>query len=293
MDINLELYKVFYHVAQQGSITQAAKTMRISQPAVSQSIKNLESFLGSELFIRNPKGVHLTQAGQVLFEYIEKAYELILEGEKRFAETLVHSQTLRIGTSDTLCKNFLMPYLSAFSQQYPDIPIHVTNKTTPEVLKLLELGSVDLCVASLPIQSPNFHVQHCMTLHDVPVCGTTFYQTITPSMPLMDLGHHPLCLLGPESNTRQHIEQHFQSRHVPLHPAFELSSSDLLTDFAKNNMGISFVILEFVLDALADGSLYEIILDDPIPERGIGLVTMPSMPMTLGAQYFMRLVNEK
>ena len=67
MNINLEYYKIFYHVATAQSITKAAKELCISQPAVSQAVKQLEQEIGIELFTRQAKGVCLTQAGKVLF----------------------------------------------------------------------------------------------------------------------------------------------------------------------------------------------------------------------------------
>ena len=70
MDINLEQYRVFYQVSRHGSITAAAKVLCVSQPAVSQSLQHLEESLGCELFVRTPKGVRLTQAGELLDHYV-------------------------------------------------------------------------------------------------------------------------------------------------------------------------------------------------------------------------------
>ncbi len=80
MNISLEYYRIFYYVSMLGSFTQAAEKLCISQPAVSQVIKQMEKNLGSALFIRLPKGVKLTTEGEVLFSYIKKGYEYILLG---------------------------------------------------------------------------------------------------------------------------------------------------------------------------------------------------------------------
>lgn len=79
---NLEYYKVFYYVARNQSLTAAAEELAISQPAVSQSIKQLEIALGAKLFTRASKGVRLTQEGELLFSYVAKGYEQIALGEK-------------------------------------------------------------------------------------------------------------------------------------------------------------------------------------------------------------------
>lgn len=77
MNINLEYYKFFYYAAKCGSITQAAEALSVTQPAVSQAIRALAKALGTELFVRNGKGVQLTPAGEVLYDYVKRGYEQI------------------------------------------------------------------------------------------------------------------------------------------------------------------------------------------------------------------------
>ncbi len=77
MNINFELYKIFYEVANSGSISGGAKTLMISPPAVTQAIHNLESELGGKLFIRTPKGVVLTSEGRELFLFFRKVVKIL------------------------------------------------------------------------------------------------------------------------------------------------------------------------------------------------------------------------
>lgn len=86
MNVNLEYYKIFYYVGKYESITQAAEALAISQPAVSQAVKNLEKNLGSALFVRTSKGVRLTVEGKLLYSYVQRGYEYILLGERKFQE---------------------------------------------------------------------------------------------------------------------------------------------------------------------------------------------------------------
>ena len=81
-NINLNLYRIFYCVAKEKSITKASKKLFISQPAISKSIKKIESDLNTVLFIRNLNGVSLTEQGKVLYFYIEKAYKNIILAEQ-------------------------------------------------------------------------------------------------------------------------------------------------------------------------------------------------------------------
>ena len=138
MDINYELYKVFYYVATSLSFSEASKKLFISQSAVSQSIKTLEKKLGQTLFIRSTKKVQLTAAGALLLKHIEPAMNLIARGESQLLDsgTLGLGQ-LHIGASDTICRYLLVPYLKQFHQRFPNVPIKVTNATSIQCVELI------------------------------------------------------------------------------------------------------------------------------------------------------------
>lgn len=103
--VNLELYRIFYEVAKASNITTASQSLNISQPAVTKHIKDLESTLGTSLFIRSRKGVVLTESGKKLFFYIKQAMDLISYGEKELEDMKnMYKGTLRIGIGTTLTK---------------------------------------------------------------------------------------------------------------------------------------------------------------------------------------------
>ena len=151
MDINYELYKVFYHVASSLSFSEASKQLFISQSAVSQSIKVLEKKLGITLFIRSTKRVQLTPEGEILFRYVEPAVNLIQRGEAQIMESsALGGGQIRIGASDTICRYFLVPYLNRFHREHAGVHIKVTNQTSTRCVDLLESGQVDLIVTNYP-----------------------------------------------------------------------------------------------------------------------------------------------
>ena len=86
MNVNFELYRIFYVVANAGNITKASKELCISQPAVTKQIKQLEDQLGGELFIRTKRGVVLTEEGKEFYKYIKHAIEYINNAENKFTE---------------------------------------------------------------------------------------------------------------------------------------------------------------------------------------------------------------
>ena len=151
MDINYELYKVFYFVATSLSFSEASKQLYISQSAVSQSIKTLEKKLGQPLFIRSTKKVQLTPAGKILLKHVEPAMNLIRRGENQLLDSnILGLGQLHIGASDTICRYFLVPYLKQFHKKFPNVPIKVTNATSLSCVDLLEQGKVDLIVTNFP-----------------------------------------------------------------------------------------------------------------------------------------------
>ena len=155
MDINYELYKVFYYVATSLSFSEASKQLFISQSAVSQSIKTLEKKLDQPLFIRSTKKVQLTPAGKVLLKHIEPAMNLIQRGESQLLDSgSLGLGQLHIGASDTICRYFLVPYLKQFHKKFPNVPIKVTNATSLSCVDLLDQGEVDLIVTNFPKLEP-------------------------------------------------------------------------------------------------------------------------------------------
>ena len=150
IDINYELYKVFYHVASTLNFSEASKRLFISQSAVSQSIKTLERKLDQTLFIRSTKKVQLTPEGEILMRHIEPAMNLIHKGEAQLLDAASTGGQIRIGASDTICRYFLIPYLERFHKAFPGAHIKVINQTSMKCAELLQNGLVDLIVVNYP-----------------------------------------------------------------------------------------------------------------------------------------------
>ena len=151
MNLDLNLYRIFYVVAKKGNITKAAEELFISQPAVTQAIHSLENQIGATLFIRAKKGVTLTEEAKVLFQFVESGLNYIQNGENKFRELMnVESGTLKIGASTTVTQHVLLKYLDIFREKYPNVNISIINDLTSDLVKLLREGSVDLLILNLP-----------------------------------------------------------------------------------------------------------------------------------------------
>lgn len=286
--INYELYKVFYLAAKTGSLTQAARMLYLTQPSVSHAIKQLETSLGATLFIRNAKGVELTQEGAVLFAYIEQAHTFIALAEDKMAElSNLESGELRIGGSDSLFKHYLLPYLEAYRLEHPGIAIRLVHGTTPELIASLKEGAIDLGVVRLPIADPQLEVKPGIELQDCFVAGSRFAELKGRKLTMDELLRHPIILFSRNSRARSAITELFREHGHELTAQIEVGSVDLLLEFARKGLGISFVTREFAARSLEDGSLFEIGLDVTVPPSKVGFMTLRNMPLSKAAQSFM------
>jgi Transcriptional regulator len=292
MEVNLEWYRVFYWIAKTGSLSKAAEQLHITQPAVSHTVKQLESALGGQLFFRTPRGVTLTAEGAVLLQYIEQAFQSVQIGEKAIAEmNNLNTGEIAIGASDTLCKHYLLPYLEQFHEQYPGIRIRVTNRTTPETLELLKEGKIDFGIVSLPVTDKQIDIRESTHLQDCFVGGKG-YRPLTDGPPLSweQLSQYPLLLLEAGSSTRSYLDDYAASLGLTFAPEFELGSVDLLVQFARSGFGLAFVIRNYVQEELERGELVEIPLAQPTPGRHIGLATLRGVPLSAATKTFLSLL---
>ncbi len=244
MDINYELYKVFYYVAKTLSFSEASKCLYISQSAVSQSVKVLEKKLGQTLFIRSTKRVQLTPEGEILFKHIEPAMNLIHKGETQLLEAnTLNGGQLRIAASDTICRYFLVPYLNKFHKLYPNVHIKVTNSTSIDCARILENGQVDFIITNYPNSGLlNTHsVRAIREFRDVFVASAEHFPLQDKTFTLAELLDYPIMMLDRKSTTSEFLHSMFQKSHLDLVPEIELSSNDLLIDLARIGLGIAFV----------------------------------------------------
>jgi len=292
MNNNHELYKVFYWAAKTGSLTQAAKALYLTQPSVSHAIKQLEDIFGIVLFYRNSKGVTLTQEGTILYSYIEQSQILItLAEEKMAALKNLDSGELRVGGSDSLFKHYLLPYLEEFHAKHPGIRIHLNHGTTPEIISFLKEGQIDLGVVRMPIVDPQLEVRESIQIQDCFVAGARYSELKNVSLSMDELLQHPIILFSRNSRVRMAITELFQSYGYTLKPEFEVGSVDLLIEFARKGLGISYVTREFVAKELENGSLFEVQLDVKLPPSPVGIMTMRNMPLSSTASNFIELVK--
>ena len=290
---NLEYFKVFYYTAKLGSVTGAANELSISQPAVSQSLKALERSLGVSLFQRASKGVRLTREGQLLYSYVERGYEEIAQGVEKVRQMLnLELGEVHIGASDMTLRFYLLPFLEKFHEQHPGIKVSVANAPTPETLRLLRGGKIDFGVVSTPFeQGEEFSVEPVREIEDVFVAGRRFISYKNRMMDLQELEGLPMIFLEGNTSTRTYMDTCLSANGVELQPEFELSTSDMIVQFALRNLGIGCVVRDFAAEALETGLLFELRFNKMIPKRQICVVTGRKMSVPVAAGRLLEIME--
>ncbi len=295
MNVNLEYYKIFYYVAKLSGITAAADVLCISQPAVSQSIKQLEKILGIKLFIRVPKGVKLTPEGEVLYSYVKIGYEYILQGEKTFQKMLDLEQgEIRIGASDMTLQYYLLPFLEKFHEKHPKIKVIITNAPTPETLEYLYSGKIDFGIVSTPFdEKAEIVTTKVREIEDIFIGGSKFTDMNNKVLDYTELEQTPLICLEHNTSTRRFVDEYLSDNGVVLKPEFELATSDMIVQFTIRNLGIGCVVRDFAQKDIDKGDVFELQFKNKIPSRHICTITSKKNPTSSAAKILLGMLESQ
>ncbi len=275
MDINFEYYKIFYYVAKYENITKAAAALGSNQPNVTRVMKLLESQLGCRLFIREARGIRLTEEGERLYSHVEVAYRHLMNAQEEIGgPAMPGGGSVEIGTTETALHLFLLDALHDFRQRYPEVKIKIHNHTTPETIRQLTGGRVDFAVITMPYELPatlsGFPV---LDFEEILVGGMQYKDLCKTSLKLIDIRKYPWIGLGRESATYALYKDFFIQHGVDFEPDMEVETSDLMLPLIENNFGIGFVPEKIAAPLIEEGKLVRIPTDGDIPGRSIQVVS--------------------
>ena len=291
MNIDYELYRIFYIVAKNGNITRASKELLISEPAVSKSIKNLEGYLGAPLFTRTKKGVNLTTEGITLYEYISKGIEYFKSGEAKFNELInLESGTIRIGINTTLTKEFLMPYLETFHKLYPNINIEIRTNLTSELKSMLKDGLIDMHILNLTNEETknDFNIIKCKTITDCFVSNKPIKEKIS----IKELNNYPLILQDKNSSTRKFLDDFANKYEITLKPKIEIGSYYLVSEFSRIGLGIGYVTKNYIKNNLDNKELFIVPIKEKIPSREIGILLNKNTTPNFSTKELIKIITQ-
>lgn len=289
MNIDLELYRIFYIVAKHKHMTRASEELHISQPAISQSIKKLEEQLDGTLFIRSNKGMELTSEGKMFYDYVKGALELINNAENEFTSFKDLSKgEVKIGASTTLTKIILMDALKKFHKDYPNIEINITNDLTSNLLIDLNKGKLDFVIFNEgDIKETNIKVNQIAELKQGFLYNPDFFNDNIKKVD--ELNNYPLIMQKKESNSRKFIDEQMLKQNILLKPKTEVVSQDLVIEFTEAGFGIGFGIIELAKKNYPH--LKEISINEKIPKTKIYIAENKSINLPFASKKFIEYLN--
>jgi len=289
----LSSYHIFNAVAETGNLSKAAKMLYISQPAISRAVSKLEQSLSVKLFIRNSRGVLLTEEGKLLYAHTKTAFDSLRKAEEGLKR--IHNLGaghLRIGVDASLYKHILMPQLREFIQTYPHIRLDIQCLTASEAVRSIEDGNADIALISEPASLRNLEFFPVAAVQDIFAASGPYLKLLTHRE--QDTAVKPSSgknrrsvekkatasslllkdgvLLLPEKSTaaRVHIENYFTKNQIETGRIAEYENPDILLDLTKTGVGIGCVVKEFVQEDLQSQALTELPLPVVPARRTIG-----------------------
>ncbi len=288
--VNLDLYRVFYTVAKCGSLTRAAEELYISQPAVSQSVKQLENQLGVSLFKRTHRGMELSEnGGKLIFKEVERALELFNEAENRIEQTKQDATgAIRIGASDTIFEYFLADKIVDYHGKFPAVKIELMADFTPDTIEKLKANKCDVAFVNLPIEiDSELHLEeNCARLNDIFIASDKYAELSGGAVSLEKLKKYPLIVMDKNTVARRTLEAFLRSVGVELNPSIEVGSWDLMKRLVARGMGVGVIPRQYALREIQSGELFEVKTDPVLPVRSIGMLLPKNQPVSYALHSF-------
>jgi len=294
MNINYELYRIFYAVANAGNITKASKELLISQPAISKSIKNLENQLGGQLFVRTKRGVILTDEGREFYNYIKQAMEYIYNAESKFTDLInLETGSIKIGVGATLTKEFLLPFLKEFHKNHPKIDIQIITNVAGDLISKLRNGLIDIIILNLPYSGDkDIEIIKCREIHDCFVVNNSYSELLNKELSLKDLNNYPLILQLKGANTRRFIDNFAIENNVVLKPNMEIASYSIVVEFTKIGLGIGYATKEYIKNEIDNKELFILDVKPKIPSRHVGIAISKTHLPSFSAKKLIEIITK-
>lgn len=260
MNVSLDLLKVFKLVAQNNSISKAAKILCTTQPSVSKSIKKLEGELKITLFIREKKGMKLTANGKKLYEQISDAITTLdktIELAKGINE--LESGSLKIGASLSVSKYVLLDAITDFKRLYPNINIAIRNTDSNELYDNLKDEKLDIIfvnstlnISDRYITKKIFETENCFFV------SKKYYEKIKNIDNLEDFILKNMIIQNTGFDTREYFKNKCLKNNMKFKPILE-ARNNMIVDFVLKDFGVGFSSKQYIMDYVKEGKI--VILD--------------------------------
>jgi DNA-binding transcriptional LysR family regulator len=255
--MTLRQFEVFLAVARAGSFRRAAEALHLSQPALSQHVRELEAELDARLFDRLGRAVHLTEAGRILGDHATRLFATLSDARHAIAELQgLQRGTLAIGASTTPGIYVLPGVLGVFRQRYPAIEVTLQLGNSEQIHELVRSGELDLGVIGDSGRRPA-EASLAARMEDelVLVVGQAHAWARRRDVDSGELAGQPLLLREPGSATRQVTERALAAAGVAYRPGMVLPHTEAIKQAVLAGLGVAFVSVYAVQGEQATGRL--------------------------------------
>jgi DNA-binding transcriptional LysR family regulator len=275
MGVNFEYYKVFYYVASLKNISSAAKALYLSQSTVSRAIQNLEHELGTKLFYRSKKGVTLTESGRVLYEHAAAGCTELFAAEDSISRmNRLGEGYLRIGTTELVMQNFLLNILKRFRMDHPYVRLDISFQDPSTAVYKMNAGELDVAILTSPLKNAEgMEVCRWIEFDDKVIAGCQYEELRCKVLNLEQLSRFPIITMRPGMSEREYLSGVFASHGVKWKPQYEVGSMPLLLEMVKADFGIGCTTEFEAYRYLAEGSVFEVRLEESLPSRDVCVIT--------------------
>ena len=273
-NIDFNVYKVFYAVAEYESFSRAAAELCVSQPAVSYAIKKLEEELDVKLFTRFNKGIVLTEEGKKLKTYVENALGSIIAGYKSIVESEEElTGEVSIGVHSHIGAIALPECIKKFTSKYPNVKIFIFNSRSGEIKDMLKNGKLDMIMLHYPIFTDNnkYEEKKVLSLESCFFGVKKYYDSFMLSKEGVSISEYPLLLPLKGFTTTNQLYKAFKKHNLMLSANIYFYTTEMMVSMAKIGLGVGWALKASIKDELANGTFYEIPINIELPKIEISL----------------------
>jgi DNA-binding transcriptional LysR family regulator len=298
MPLNLHHLRTFAVVVQLGGIGAAARALRVSQPAVSRSIRELESEVGLTLLARGAAGVIPTEAGRELYEHARA----IVSSERAAVEAMsavrgMERGTLHIGASTTIATYVLPQLIGPFARAHPGIELRLSAVHTRMLVPLVRDYLVDVALAEAPVKDPRVLVTQWILDEMIVIAAPTHRlaleagtgRTVSPAM----LDEELLILREPESGTRDLVLRGLTAAGIAPARTMSVDGTEVIKQLVAEGIGIAVVSHAAVADQVALGRLVTLKIAGVRLARPFNRISVPRSRPSAAARAFLKLLGDE
>lgn len=291
MALNLHHLRVFARVAQEGGFTRAAQSLRLSQPAVSKAVRELERQTGVPLLERAGRATRLTAAGEALFVRARELFTVEQSAEEELrALRGLDGGVLRVGASTTVATYLLFPYLARFRATNPRVELRVASANTRAIARALIERRLDVALVEGPVSHPQIAVVPWREDELVLIVPPTHRLASKRSIPLRELSDEPFIVREPGSGTRKVAERALAAHGVTPKVTLQLGSTEAIKQAVAAGLGLAFVSRFAVEDQVKLGRITAVGIREAALGRMLTELRLRGRAIGPGAAAFRRLL---